>query len=278
MLSNASKTEQSESIDEKERMQQLGIRRVLEVPQMLEFHRWLDGKRLACQSCRVVGESRTGKTVNCDTYRLKSNISQTPGQRRAIPVVYWHCPENLSVSGLFAGLLESLHYQATWGQMHELRERVYDVLCSCQVEMIIFDEAQRISAKAMSEIRDIGDFEASGLRISVVLVGTDRLNAVIRRDEQVLYRFLPAYRFSRLSAEELREMTALWEEHVLQFPEPSQLTSAKAQELLGQATRGYIGVLDMILREAAIRSLQLGQSKIGMSTLRQVVKECSTQY
>jgi DNA transposition AAA+ family ATPase len=144
--------------------------------------------------------------------------------------------------------------------------------------MIILDEAQRISAKAMSEIRDIGDFEASGLRISVVLVGTDRLNAVIRRDEQVLYRFLPAYRFSRLSAEELREMTALWEEHVLQLPEPSQLTSAKAQELLGQATRGYIGILDMILREAAIRSLQLGQSKIGMSTLRQVVKECSTQY
>jgi hypothetical protein len=30
---------------------QLGRRRVLELPQMVEFHTWLDGKRLARQSC-----------------------------------------------------------------------------------------------------------------------------------------------------------------------------------------------------------------------------------
>jgi hypothetical protein len=86
---------------------------------------------------------------------------------------------------------------------------------------------------------------------------------------------LPTYRFSRLNNEELREMTALWEEHVLPFSEPSQLTSSKAQDLLQQVTRGYIGVLDRVLCEAAIRSLQLGQNKIELTTLRQVVKECS---
>jgi DNA transposition AAA+ family ATPase len=89
--------------------------------------------------------------------------------------------------------------------------------------MIIFDEAQRVSAQAMSEIRDISDI----LEIAVVLVGTDRLNAVINRDEQVLYRFLSAYRFSRLGSEELQEMTALWEEHVLQLPEPPNLANPK---------------------------------------------------
>ncbi|MEO1146694.1 MAG: hypothetical protein AAFY26_14000 [Cyanobacteria bacterium J06638_22] len=50
--------------DVNERIRQLGRRRILELPQMLEFHTWLDGKRLARQSCRVVGESRTGKTVS----------------------------------------------------------------------------------------------------------------------------------------------------------------------------------------------------------------------
>lgn len=137
--------------------------------------------------------------------------------------------------------------------------------------MIIFDEAQRVSAQAMSEIRDLSDL----LEIAVVLVGTDRLNAIIQRDEQVLYRFLSAYRFSRLGREELQAMTALWEEHVLQLPESSNLNDPKAQSLLLQATRGYIGVLNQILCEAAIRALQGGQQRIDLPLLRQVVNECS---
>ncbi len=73
----------------------------------------------------------------------------------------------------------------------------------------------------------------------------------------------------------MQEMTALWEEHILQLPEPSNLANEKAQHLLSQATRGYIGVLDQILCEAAIRTLQTGKSRITLPTLRQVVKECS---
>lgn len=188
-----------------------------------------------------------------------------------IPVLYWHCPENLSVSRLLAGLLELTQYQATRGRIPELRARVYQILDSCQVEMIIFDEAQRVSAQAMSEIRDISDI----LEIAVVLVGTDRLNTVIQRDDQVLYRFLSAYRFSRFDIEELQEMTALWEEHVLQLPEASNLTNDKAQRLLLQAPRGYIGVLGQILCEAAIRTLQMRKPRITLPTLSQVVKECS---
>lgn len=263
--------EQSDATDINERIRQLGRRRILELPQMLDFHMWLDGKRLARQSCRVVGESRTGKTISCDTYRLKCRVTQTPGEAPHIPVLYWHCPENLSVSRLFTGLLELTQYQATRGRIPELRERLYRVLGSCQVEMIIFDEAQRATAQAMSEIRDISDI----LEIAVVLVGTDRLNAVVQRDDQVLYRFLSAYRFSRLDTEALREMTALWEEHILQFPEASNLTNDKAQRLLLQATRGYIGVLDQILCEAAIRTLQMRKPRITLQTLSQVVKECS---
>lgn len=260
-----------DSADINEQIRRLGRRRILELPQMLDFHTWLDGKRLARQSCRVVGEPRTGKTISCNTYRLKCKVTQTPGEAPHIPVAYWHCPENLSVSRLFTGLLELLQYQATRGRIPDLRERVYHVLDSCQVEMLIFDEAQRVNAQAMSEIRDISDI----LEIAVVLVGTDRLNTVIQRDDQVLYRFLSAYRFSRLDVEELQEMTALWEEHILQLPEASNLNNDQAQRLLLQATRGYIGVLDQILCESAIRTLQMRKPRITLQTLRQVVKECS---
>jgi DNA transposition AAA+ family ATPase len=270
MISARSKREKSEVFDTEEQIRRLGKRRVLEVPKMLDFHTWLDGKRLARLSCRVVGESRTGKTVNCDMYSLKSKIVQMAGQPPTVPVVYWHCPGDLSVSGLFVGLLQCLHYQATRGRNPELRERLYQVLRSCQVEMIILDEAHRISIKALSEIRDISDH----LEIAVVLVGTDRLNTVLGQDEQVDYRFFASYRFTHLNADELREMTALWEEHVLQLPEPSKLTANKAQNMLLPATRGYIGLLDQILCEAAIRAIQQDKSHVDIDLLKQVIDEC----
>jgi hypothetical protein len=88
MTSTRSKAEKPDPDDMEEKIRQLGKKRVLAVPQMLDFHLWLDGKRLARRSCRVVGESRTGKTVNCNTYRLKSKVVQIPGQPPNIPVVY----------------------------------------------------------------------------------------------------------------------------------------------------------------------------------------------
>lgn len=50
-------------------------------------------------------------------------------------------------------------------------------------------------------------------------------------------------------------------------------TAKSMMKVLGQATRGYIGLLDMILRESAIRSLKKGLSKIDLATLKEVAGE-----
>ena len=44
-------------------------------------------------------------------------------------------------------------------------------------------------------------------------------------------------------------------------------------KVLGEATAGYIGLLDMILREAGIRALKKGLSKIDLETLKEVAQE-----
>ena len=44
-------------------------------------------------------------------------------------------------------------------------------------------------------------------------------------------------------------------------------------KILGQATGGYIGLMDMILREAAIRALKKGLQKIDLETLKEVSRE-----
>lgn len=184
-------------------------------------------------------------------------------------VIYWHATTETGQRELFVGLLGYLKYRITQGTLAELRERVYRLLRACQVEMIILDEAHRLRPKTFSEIRDIFDL----LGIAVVLVGTDRLDAVVRRDEQVHNRFMACYRFYRFDSQTLEEITAIWEEYVLKLPQPSNLTSAAVQKVLGASTRGYLGALDEILRNAARRALQAGQSRIELSLLSQVAAE-----
>jgi DNA transposition AAA+ family ATPase len=270
--SDNSKEEKPETTNLEAEIRRLGKQRILEVPQMLEFHEWLDGKRLARRSCRVIGASRTGKTVNCDMYHLKRKIVQLPGQPPSVPIVYWQCLGGMSLVSFFVGILQTLKYQITRGRIPELRERLYQVLQGCQVEMIILDEAHRIPAKMLSEIQDLSEH----LEIAVVLVGTYRLNTLLEQDEQVDLRFCPTYHFKCLDADELREMTALWEEHVLQLSKPSNLSAVKAQNMLYPATRGYIGLLDIILCEAATRVIQQGKTHVDLDTLKHVIAECKT--
>jgi DNA transposition AAA+ family ATPase len=45
---------------------------------------------------------------------------------------------------------------------------------------------------------------------------------------------------------------------------------------LGEATGGYIGLMDMILREAAIRALEKGLKKIDKATLKEVANDGET--
>ncbi len=242
---------------------------VVELESVRQFHTWLDDKRQCRQACRVIGDSRTGKTFACNAYRLKSTLNQTNGDAPIVPVIYWHATTETGQRELFVGLLKHLKYRITNGTISDLRERVYRLLRACQVEMIIVDEAHRFRPKTFSEIRDIFDL----LGIAVVLVGTDRLDAVVRRDEQVHNRFMACHRFHRFDGQALEDTTAIWEEYVLRLPQPSNLTSAAMQKILGATTHGYLGALDEILRNAARRALQNGQSRIEASLLSQVALE-----
>lgn len=241
----------------------------VELGTVQQFHAWLDDKRQCRQACRVIGDSRTGKTIACDAYRLKYASQTASGDAPIVPVIYWHATTETGQRELFVGLLEHLKYRITNGTISDLRERVYRLLRSCQVEMIILDEAHRFRPKTFSEIRDIFDL----LGIAVVLVGTDRLDVVVRRDEQVHNRFMACHRFHRFDSQALEDTTAIWEEYVLRLPQSSDLTSAAMQKILAATTRGYLGTLDEILRNAARSALESGQFRIEASLLNQVALE-----
>jgi DNA transposition AAA+ family ATPase len=87
---------------------------------------------------------------------------------------------------------------------------------------------------------------------------------------------MACHRFYRFDSQMLEDTTAIWEEYVLRLPQPSNLTSltsAAVQKILAATTRGYLGTLDEILRNAARRALQSGQSRIEATLLSQVALE-----
>ena len=137
--------------------------------------------------------------------------------------------------------------------------------------MLIIDEADRLKPETFSEVRDIYD----KLEIALVLVGTDRLDAVIKRDEQVYNRFRANRRFGKLAGEDFKKTVAIWEQKVLKLPVASNLTNKTMQKILIRATEGYIGRLDEILREAAIASLSRGHKKVDKSVLEEIAREYS---
>lgn len=236
-----------------------------------DLHDWLDGKRKARQSCRLVGESRTGKTVACEAYTLRNKPKQEGKQAPTVPVVYIMPPAKCGSKDLFKEIIEYLRYKAVKGTVSEFRSRAMEVLKGCEVEMIIIDEADRLKPDIFPDVRDIND----KLEISVVLVGTDRLDAVIKRDEQVYNRFRSHRRFDKLAGVEFKKTVAIWEEKVLKLPVASNLTSSDLIKILTKATEGYIGRLDEILREAAIKSLSMGHKRIEKAVLQEVAREYS---
>jgi DNA transposition AAA+ family ATPase len=250
-------------------IERLRHKNIVELEQVCKLHDWLEGKRRSRQSCRVVGESRTGKTVACDSYRLRHKPIQEVGKPPIVPVVYIQPPQECSSGELFRVLIEHLKYKMVKGTVGEIRSRTLQILKRCGVEMLIIDEADRLKPKTFADVRDFFD----NLGISVILVGTDRLDAVIKRDEQVYNRFRACYRFGKLQGNEFKETVEIWEQDVLRLPVPSNLASKPMLKILGEATGGYIGLMDMILREAGIRALEKGLTKIDRATLEEVALE-----
>jgi DNA transposition AAA+ family ATPase len=207
--------------------------------------------------------------MGCDAYRLRHKPKQQPGKPPTVPVLYLQIPQECGAKELFSAILEHLKYQVVKGTIAEIRDRTLRVLKGCGVEMLIIDEADRFKPKTFAEVRDIFD----QLEIPVILVGTDRLDVVIKRDEQVYNRFRSCHRFGKLSEEEFKRTVEIWEKQILKLPVASNLSNKTMLKVLGEATGGYIGLLDMILREAGIRALKKGLSKIDLETLKEVAGE-----
>ncbi len=241
-------------------------------------HEWLHRKRNARQCGRILGESRTGKTKTCESYLKRFGEVDLSGRTPYITVAYIHPKQECTSRELFREILEQYGDDLpSRGTVGDARSKTLKVLRECKTEMLIIDEADRLKPKTFADIRDIFD----KLEISVILVGTTkRLNPAVKKDEQVFNRFRSSYKIGTIHSNQLAQIVGVWERDIIKLPLPSNLTNEPMLKELRKATgikgRGYyIGLIDMVLKEAAIRALEKGKLNIDLPTLKAVVEEYS---
>ena len=241
---------------------------VVELEHIRQIHEWLDMQRLSRQPGRIVAPPRAGKSVTCDVYRLLNKPQKKPGRRDLVPVLYLQAPGDCSSGELLVLILELLKYGATTGKTIDLRKRVLRVLKESQVEMLIIDEANFLKLSTFSEIARIYDL----LKISIILVGTDGLDNLIKRNEYIHDRFIECFRFDVVSEKKFPQLVEIWEQEIVQLPVPSNLNRKETAERLYLKTGGKVGLLDKVLRKAAILALKKGSNHIDKITLNEVLE------
>jgi len=234
---------------------------------MTLIHEWLDSQRLFRKSGRIIAPPGTGKTVICEGYSLLNRPQKRLGRRDVVPVLYLEAPADCSVSDLLVLILENLKGDSV-GQATYLRKRTLDLLKASKVEMILFDEANLMKINALAELARI----FNQLKISIILVGTEELDNLVKRKEYIQDRFKKCYRFDVLGRGEFEQMVGTLETEILQLPVPSNLAVKEILEKLYVKTSGKIRHLDWVLREAAIFSLRKGFKQVDKATLFEVLE------
>ncbi|MBR8829674.1 MAG: hypothetical protein N5P05_001376 [Chroococcopsis gigantea SAG 12.99] len=241
----------------------------LEYEQVQKCHRWLYTLVMSRMTGSLVGESRSGKTVACKSFAQKYNQIKTKYKKRIKPIIYIEIPPNCGSREFFIKILKVLN-KPTNGTVSDLRERTLDGLKIHECEMLIVDEANHFKYETFADVRHV--YDEDELNIAVLLVGTShRLEAVLKRDEQVINRFLEMYVMDALDDREFKQLITAWEKDIIRLPEPSNLAKGENLKLLKRATHKLVGRLDMILRKSAIRALQKGEKNITLEILNQTI-------
>lgn len=235
-----------------------------DLPRVRNCHLFIEECRLGNACSRIVGDSGVGKTVAAKAYieRIKnSSVNEY--------AVYVLLPPNCTPKGVYEEVLKSLGFTYTKGSISILRNRTRQTLTSRKVSVLIFDEANHLKRDALGEMQYLEEAEVVK---SIILIGTDRLDALICQDEQVQRRY-PRYQYGRVSSDELRDLVELWEANVICLPVASNLIDVKLFNLIESCTGRCIGKMDELLRRAARKALISGESKISYERLQEVAAQ-----
>ncbi|XGV97333.1 MAG: TniB family NTP-binding protein [Leptolyngbya sp. BL-A-14] len=254
-----------------ERLQQ---KHIIPLKQVKQVHEWLNSRRDFRQCGQIIGEARVGKTIACISYLKLYGKADASSQKLSTPIAYIAFPPNCTSRELFRYIASYYKHNSQERTTQDARNLALKLLQEQKTEMLIIDNADHLTIKNITDIWSI----THELNIAVILVGSQRrLISLLRKDEKLNGQFHLKYRMHNVSSQELEEVIWVWEKDVIALPGESNLTKSPNLNILRDASltseHDYrLVVIDMILREAAVRCLKSQLTYIDKTILEQVAK------
>jgi hypothetical protein len=224
----------------------------------------------------VGGMSGVGKSSVIETFYAK--YPRVPrGEADRIRVLVVSIPAPATVKGTVSAALEALgDPMAHTGVLSKMTARLFEFLDRNGVEMIIFDEFQHLidsdSRKVLGKVSDWIKTLVIGAKRPIVLVGLPEAEIILDANPQLRRRFPRREHFGRFrwdTAERRAEFRMLLRtiESCLPFLGRSDLDAPETAEWFFDKTEGTLGLVMMLVREAAELAIDRGADHVARSDL-----------
>jgi hypothetical protein len=277
-------SDESLSKDERHRrVEAIFIRhpRIREVEDRMEKFRVWSTEAQEPYCLLVLGPSGVGKSTLIADYRSRHPRTVT-ADRTIVPVLTATIPVPATMKTMATELLGALGDPAAEkGTLHQKTWRLFRLLKSCGVELIILDEFQhfidRDSDKVLRSVADWLKVLIDTARVPVVLTGLHYSRAVLDSNEQLHRRFgthevLEPFRWDAGGSDHFHRFLNHLDQ-LLPFPERSGLASEEIAPRLFAASQGLIATVMKVVRKAAHVAIETDARCLSLDVLARAYGE-----
>ncbi len=176
-------------------------------------------------------------------------------------------------SGVLASLLAALQVESRGGAAarlaSSLRARVQEEVADGTTPVIVIDEAQRLDARALDELRMLTN-PGEGSAVPVVLLGQPELWPRIARQPQVAQRVVVRYHLGPMGAE---EVTSYIQHRSRVAGATRRLFSQRAEELIHAETGGIPRLVNLMCANALFIGYVRGETQVGEDLIRDLAED-----
>ena len=179
-----------------------------------------------------------------------------------------------TAAALLAAMLPAMGAEVAGGSAARLSGRVRERMAQSQHEgrriVLAIDEAQRLDARALDEVRLLTNPGAAGPGAPVVLLGQPELTAHVERQPQVAQRVVVRYHMGPMTADEV-DGYALHRTRVAGAAR--RIVSKRAARATHGETGGVPRLVNLLLASALFVAADRGEEQVGEDTIRDLSED-----